>query len=193
MPNSLALLSHATRHDPGLRARAVGVWTAAGGVAIATGPILGGVPVAALGWRSIFLVNVPVCALGLLLTARVTETVRSDDGRSFDVLGQVLAALALASLIGALIEMRPQGWSSNVVVAGLMVAVCAAAAFVATERRTARPMLPLGFFRIPNCSSAVLYGILANLAYYGVVFVLSLYLQDVRGFSPGAAGLAYLP
>ena len=193
MPNSLALLSQATRHDPGLRARAVGVWTAAGGVAIATGPILGGVLVSAFGWRSIFLVNVPVCAVGLVLTARVSETVPGGDGRSLDVPGQLLAVVALASLIGALIETRPLGWSSPAVAAGLLVAVGAGACFVATECWTARPMLPLRFFRLPSCSAAVAYGVLTNLVYYGVVFVLSLYLQDVRGFSPREAGLAYLP
>ncbi|MBS0411303.1 MAG: MFS transporter [Proteobacteria bacterium] len=194
VPTSLALLNRASGADVGVRARAVGWWTAAGGVSIALGPVVGGLLLAAFGWRSLFWVNLPLCALGAALTWRFAPTAPGDRrGRGFDVPGQALAAIALATLIAAIIEARPLGPSHPLVWGGLVVALAAAAGFTAVERRAKDPMLPLGFLGRPDFTPATLYGVAMNTAYYGVLFVLSLYLQRVLDYSALKAGLTYLP
>ncbi|WP_431228194.1 MFS transporter [Burkholderia contaminans] len=200
LPNSLALLNDACRHDPHLRARAVGGWTAAGSISIAAGPVVGGVLIAAWGWRGIFLVNLPLCAAGLAaafawIPARGTAapTAASRSIRALDLRGQFIAIAMLTALTGAVIEWRPLGFTHPVVVGGFALAALAALAFVAVEARTATPMLPLSLFRHRTFSAAVLFGICVNLTYYGTVFVLALYLQRARGESALQAGIAFLP
>ncbi|SOT42326.1 MFS transporter [Burkholderia cenocepacia] len=198
LPNSLALLNDACRHDPRLRARAVGGWTAAGSIAIAAGPVVGGLLIAAWGWRGIFLVNLPLCAAGLAATfawvpARREQAAPARSARSLDPRGQFVAIAMLTALTGAVIEWRPLGFTHPVVTGGFTLAALAALAFVAIESRTATPMLPLTLFRRPSFSAAVLFGICVNLTYYGTVFVLALYLQRARGESALQAGLAFLP
>lgn len=200
LPNSLALLNDACRHDPHLRARAVGGWTAAGSISIAAGPVVGGVLIAAWGWRGIFLVNLPLCAAGLAaafawIPARGTAApaAASRSIRALDLRGQFIAIAMLTALTGAVIEWRPLGFTHPVVAGGFALAALAALAFVAVEARTATPMLPLSLFRHRTFSAAVLFGICVNLTYYGTVFVLALYLQRARGESALQAGLAFLP
>ncbi|MGA7782304.1 MAG: MFS transporter, partial [Paraburkholderia sp.] len=113
--------------------------------------------------------------------------------RSLDLPGQILAIVALTAFTGAVIEWRPLGLSHPLVAGGFILAVIATIAFVTIEARVAAPMLPLSLFRKRTFSAAVLFGICVNLTYYGMVFVLSLYLQRVRGYTPLQAGLAFLP
>ena len=201
LPNSLALLNDACRHDQRLRARAVGGWTAAGSISIAAGPVVGGVLIAAWGWRGIFLVNLPLCAAGLAAAfawiparrAAAAPAAPSRSIRALDLRGQFIAIAMLTALTGAVIEWRPLGFTHPVVAGGLALATLAALAFVAVEARTATPMLPLSLFRHRTFSAAVLFGICVNLTYYGTVFVLALYLQRARGESALQAGLAFLP
>jgi DHA2 family methylenomycin A resistance protein-like MFS transporter len=204
LPNSLALLNDACRHDPRLRARAVGWWTAAGSIAIAAGPVVGGLLIAAWGWRGIFLVNLPLCAAGLAATfawvparrGAATPAIPATPARSasaLDLRGQLVAIAMLTALTAAVIEWRPLGFAHPVVAGGFAGAALAAFAFVAIESRAATPMLPLSLFRRRTFSAAVLFGICVNLTYYGTVFVLALYLQRVRGESALQAGLAFLP
>ncbi|MCA8253306.1 MFS transporter [Burkholderia sp. AU31624] len=200
LPNSLALLNDACRHDPHLRARAVGGWTAAGSISIAAGPVVGGVLIAAWGWRGIFLVNLPLCAAGLAaafawIPARraAAPGAPSRSIRALDLRGQFIAIAMLTALTGAVIEWRPLGFTHPVVAGGFALAALAALAFVAVETRTATPMLPLSLFRHRTFSAAVLFGICVNLTYYGTVFVLALYLQRARGETALQAGLAFLP
>ena len=195
VPSSLAILNDACTHDSRLRARAIGIWTAAGGVAIAAGPMVGGFLLTGLGWRSIFLVNLPICALGLGLTLRSVPPAHWDKEkhRTFDFAGQALAIVALTALIGAVIEARPLGLTHPIVAAGSLLAFGAGAAFIAVEARTAFPMLPLHFFRRPGFTPAIVFGVLVNCTYYGIIFVLSLYLQKALGYSTVQAGLAFLP
>ena len=194
VPSSLALLNHCANGDPKLRARMVGLWTAAGGISIAAGPIVGGLLLGPFGWRSIFLVNLPVGVLGAYLTFRyVPRDKPSSSARSLDIPGQLLAMLTLSGLTGAVIEARPLGGNHPLVIGGFAVAILCGAAFVFVEGRSAAPMLPLRFFTLPNFSPAIGFGIIVNLTYYGVIFVLSLYLQQARGYSALQAGLAYLP
>ena len=194
VPNSLALLNHATAHSPALRARAVGLWTAAGAISIAAGPVIGSLLLASLGWRSIFLVNLPLCAIGLWLTARhVPAAPAGTAKRGLDPLGQALAIVALTGLTTAVIEYRGHGLTYPFVWGGFGAALLASAAFIYNEARAAAPMLPLEFFRRPNFSPAVVFGVLMNFTYYGTLFALTLYLQQAHGYSALQAGLAYLP
>jgi MFS transporter, DHA2 family, methylenomycin A resistance protein len=204
LPNSLALLNEACRHDRTLRARAVGFWTAAGAISIAAGPVVGGLLIAAFGWRSIFLVNLPLCAAGLAATlAWIPAPQRHKDAkdaatqrapaRSLDIRGQLLAVIALTAFTGAVIEWRPLGFLHPAVAGGFALALLAGCAFILLEARVAAPMLPLAMLRNRTFNAAVLFGVCVNLTYYGTVFVLALYLQHARGETPLQAGLAFIP
>jgi DHA2 family methylenomycin A resistance protein-like MFS transporter len=194
VPPSLALLTHACGDDPKQRARAIGLWTAAGGISIAAGPVAGGFLIGWFGWRSIFLVNLPLVAIGIALTWRyVAETPRNGHGHHLDLRGQALAVLALIGLTGAIIEAGPRGWNDPLVLVSFAGGVAAATLFLIAEARSDSPMLPLSFFRNRTFSATVAVGTAVNLSYYGTIFVLSLYLQQARGYGVIAAGLAFLP
>lgn len=193
LPCSLALINHAADGRPARRARAIGWWTAAGGIAMATGPIAGGLLLGVATWRSLFLVNLPVCLFGALLTLEIEETDRHPRERGFDLAGQALAILALAGVTGAVIETKPLGLASPGVLVAALVGALAAIGFIRRERRILEPMLPLSLFGSWSFSGAVLYGAVMNFTYYGVAFVLSLYLQRTLGYLPVSTGLAFLP
>lgn len=194
IPSSLSLLNHAAANDHGLRARSIGLWTAAGSIAVASGPIVGGLLLASIGWRSIFLVNLPLCIIGGALTLRaVPPTAPEGTTHHIDLLGQSLAILSLTGLTCAVIEFRPLGIAHPVVIGAAIVAILAGIAFYAAELKAADPMLPFGLFRLPNFTPSVIFGTLMNLTFYGMIFVLSLYLQQARGYSAFRTGLAYLP
>ena len=192
VPCSLSLLNHAY-DDPRARARAVGLWAAGASVALAGGPLLGGILTATLGWRSIFFINAPIGLAGILLTVRfATETTRSAD-RALDVPGQLTAIVALAALAGAMIEAGHYGFADPLVLAGFGLAAVALGGFVAIEAVRRRPMLPLGLFRIRTFSVTSAIGVVINVAFYGLIFVLSLYFQDTRHYSVLMTGLAFAP
>ncbi|MFF4341941.1 MFS transporter [Kitasatospora sp. NPDC001540] len=193
LPASLAVVTHAYP-EPAARARAVGSWAAITGAALAAGPVVGGVLTDTVGWRAIFLINVPLAAAGLLVTARLApETARKPRG-GLDLTGQVSAVVALAALVYALIEGPDAGWGSARVPTAAALAVLAAAVFVAAELRAGdAAMVPLRMFRSPGFSTAVGAGLLANFGLSGLLFVLSLFFQDGRGYSPAVAGLVFLP
>lgn len=198
LPNSLALLNRACSHDARLRARAVGLWTASGGIAIAAGPVLGGILIAAWGWRSIFFVNIPLCLAGVAaayawIPRRKEDAAHERQPIGVDLPGQCVAIAALTAFTGAVIEMRPLGAGHPLIVGALAASALAALAFVAVEAKSRAPMVPLSLPRDTTFSAAVVFGICANMAYYGTVFVLSLYLQRVHGDTPLQAGLAFLP
>jgi DHA2 family methylenomycin A resistance protein-like MFS transporter len=193
IPCSLALLNHATAHDHKLRAWAIGWWTAAGAIAMAAGPVVGGFLLEATGWRGIFLVNPPICAVGAMMTLRIAETETDSRRREFDLLGQGLIVCALLALTGAVIEAKPLGLGNGLVPALAAAGLAAFALFILTEQRQRDPMMPPQLFANPIFRVALAYGVVVNLTYYGVLFVLSLYLQQVLGYRPLQAGLAYLP
>jgi MFS transporter, DHA2 family, methylenomycin A resistance protein len=197
VPTSLALLQ-ASYPDRAMRARAVGLWGGVGGLAAASGPVLGGALTTAVSWRLVFAINVPVGVFAWWLTRRpvLAGGVAAPDGvpdRHGDPAGQLTAIVALTALTGGLIEAGPHGWASWPVLGGLTVAALAAAAFVATAHRVSSPMLPLPLLRRPTLSAGSTVGLLINLGFYGQLFAYSLYLQQVRDFSPLIAGLALLP
>ncbi|UVK37304.1 MFS transporter [Mesorhizobium sp. AR10] len=194
MPCSLALLNRAYASDKARRARAVGLWTAAGGIALSAGPVLGGVMVASLGWASIFLVNLPIGALAIWMAYRfLQETPLKDEKPPIDWAGQGLVVLTLFALTGAFIAAGSTGWTSPLVIGGLAVAIVAGSVFLLVESRAKAPMFPLDLFvrRVPAVTSLV--GLAVNLALYGTIFMLSLYFQQERHYSPQQTGLAFLP
>lgn len=192
IPPSLALIAHAAHGDDRKRASAVGWWTAAGGVSIAAGPVLGGLLVQALDWRWVFFVNLPVCAAGAVLTLMVAPEAPRKPRVPFDIAGQALAVAAVVLLIGGLIEGGHRGWAGWPLLA-LAAGVVLAAAFAAFERRASHPAMPLAVFRRGPAWTAVVVGSALNFTYYGLIFVLGLYMLQGLGWSPARAGLAFLP
>jgi DHA2 family methylenomycin A resistance protein-like MFS transporter len=192
VPSSLALL-RATYREPAPRARAVGVWGAVAGIGAASGPIMGGLLVALLSWRAVFVVNIPVGILALLLSARHLPAAGESLGGGLDPAGQLTAILALTCLTTGLIEAGASGWSSPPSLIPLVGFVPAVAAFLAIERAARDPMLPLQLFRSQTFRGANFVGAAINLAFYGQLFAFSLYFQRVRGFSALITGLALLP
>ncbi|WP_072476196.1 MFS transporter [Amycolatopsis australiensis] len=175
VPSSLSLI--ATAYPvPAARAKAMGVWAALSGTGLVAGPLLGGVLTQAFGWRAIFLVNVPAALIALALSAAAPAT-PPKPGRT-DVTGQVSAIVALSTLTYALVEGRP--WV-------LALSAVAAAVFVAAQRR------PDAMFPPRLLSRGLLAGAIVNFGLSGVLFVLSLYFQETRGYSPSSTGLAFLP
>src|ERR1700723_308143 len=192
VPNSLALLGHAYP-DEKQRGRAVGIWAAGASFALISGPLLGGALIALVGWRSIFLVNLPIGLAGLWLSWRyASETTRSPQ-REIDLPGQAAAIAALGCLAGAIIEGGTLGWRHPFVIAAFAASAVLALLFVWRERRAPQPMLPLALFTHRLFALTSLVGLLVNVAFYGLIFVFSLYFQRVNGLSPCPPGLAFLP
>jgi MFS transporter, DHA2 family, methylenomycin A resistance protein len=192
IPSSLSILNQNYAHDNGLRARAVGLWTAAGGVSIAVGPILGGLLIQVSTWRMIFFVNVPLCLLGILLSTKLKGSQRQH-GRGFDIPGQLIWMLALVALIGGIIEWHDYGIKHPLIFGSLIFSAIMLIWFIRVEKSAKHPILPLSLFKSSNFNVLVLMGTVLNNTYYGTVFILSLYLQNVLHYSVMNAGLAFLP
>ena len=183
LPGTLAIIARAypVARD---RARAIGIWAAVGSIALPAGPLLGGLLVETLGWRSVFLVNLPLIAMAVPAVLVVVERDEGADEGRLDLTGVGLGALALTALTLAAIEAGREGLGSPPAVAGLAVTLIAGAAFVAVERRAARPMLPLSLLRRSRFAAANAVAGSMNLGTLGMLFVFTLYLQSVQGHSP---------
>jgi DHA2 family methylenomycin A resistance protein-like MFS transporter len=191
IPASLALIAHAYP-EPAARTRAVAAWGACAGAGFASGPVIGGILVDAVGWRAIFLVNLPVGAVAITLLARhATETTTSR--RRVDIQGQLLGIVVLTAAAFGITEAGAHGWASLFAIVPLVVALVALAVFVATERKVGSPLLPPSLLSHRDFSAAAGVGLLLNFGIYGQVFVLSLYFQELRHFSALATGLMLLP
>jgi EmrB/QacA subfamily drug resistance transporter len=191
-PGSLAILQASFRPED--RARAIGAWTGLGGVASAIGPFAGGWLIETVGWRWVFLLNLPLAAVVVFVSLRhVPESSDPEMARGLDIPGAALAALGLAGLTFGLIAWPDQGAGSIAVWGSLFGGVLALGAFVVVESRSSSPMLPLDVFRsrLFTATNVVTFAVYAALS--GVFFVLVVELQVVAGFSPIAAGAALLP
>ena len=191
-PAALAVI--VATFPPKERGKAVGAWTAWGGIGVVFGPILGGQLVDSASWRWIFLINVPLVIFTLLLILRVVPQARETDPEArVDVIGAVLCALGLAGISFGLIEQPVRGWTDPAVFLALAIGVLMFAAFLWHEARTDHPMLPLGLFRRRNFAA----GNIETFSMYGglgiVFFLLVLYLQQVAGYTALKAGTATLP
>ncbi|MGW6269935.1 MFS transporter [Streptomyces sp. NPDC055060] len=190
MPASLALIRQAY-DDPRRRARAIALWTVGGSVAMAAGPVLGGLLTEAAGWRAVFLLNLPIGAVILALLARTAASPKRP--APLDLVGQVTAVLALAGLAFAVIEGGHLGWTSAPVLGAAALAVAAGFTFRAAEQRHGAPMIPLAMLRQRQVGVSLVIGFAVNAGFYGVVFLLGLYFQQLRGMSAVAAGLMFVP
>ncbi|MBV8988555.1 MAG: DHA2 family efflux MFS transporter permease subunit [Solirubrobacterales bacterium] len=179
--------------DPRERAQAIGVWGGVVGISMALGPLLGGALVDSVGWRSVFLVNVPVGLVALVLTAAFVPESRAERPRRIDPVGQVLVIVALASLTYAIIEGHSLGWTSAEIVGLFALSLVSFVALVRYELRHEEPLIEVRFFRSAPFSGASLIAICAFAGLGGFLFLNTLYLQTVRGFSPFHAGLYTLP
>jgi DHA2 family methylenomycin A resistance protein-like MFS transporter len=192
IPSSLAILNQAFAHDPAKRVRAVGLWTAAGSAAIAAGPIVGGLLIQISNWRYIFFVNVPLCLAGFLFSFRLVQN-KVSVNKGFDIAGQITWMLSITALIAVIIEWPNFGFKDPVIFGGLLFSAAMLITFLMIEKKIHHPMLPLHLFEAPTFNVLLLLGAVLNGAYYGTVFTLSLYLQNVLHYSSLNAGLAFLP
>jgi DHA2 family methylenomycin A resistance protein-like MFS transporter len=192
MPASLVMLTNAYPQER-TRIRALAVWAAVAGSPVAFGPLLGGLITDTIGWRAVFLINVPVVLCALRLTSRAMPAEEAGDGgRPQDHLGQVLAVLLLGGATLALVE-GGRGWDRPLPLTAGAVALVALLAFVLRQRTFAHPLLPPGLLRAPGFRGFVLVGLLLFAGYYGLVFAVSVHLQQGRGYGAVLTGLSFLP
>jgi EmrB/QacA subfamily drug resistance transporter len=191
-PVAMSIITN-TFTDPRERAQAVGVWAAVVGVSMALGPVVGGVLVGSVGWRSIFWINIPVGLVAIVLTLRFIPESRAPKARRVDAIGQALVIVLLASLTYGIIEAPGHGWGSSVILLAFALAAVALVSLIAWERRRHEPLIDLRFFRSVPFAGAAIIAVAAFATLGGFLFLNTLYLQEVRGFSPLEAGLCTLP
>ena len=191
-PVAMSIVTN-TFTDPAERARAIGLWGSVFGLSVALGPVIGGALVDSTGWRGVFWVNIPVGIAAILLTAAFVPESRAGTARRPDPLGQALIIAVLGTLSYAIIEGPGYGWGAARIIACFAAAAACLAVFLWHERRREQPLVDLRFFRSLPFSGAALTAITGMGAFAGFLFLNTLYLQDVRGFSPLAAGLYLLP
>ncbi len=189
MPASMALIRQAYP-DPVRRGHAVALWAMGGSVAATSGPVIGGWLVS-LDWRWIFFINLPVGLLTLIFLARTPASPRRP--APFDAAGQMTAVLAMGALIYGAIEAGAQGLGATPVWLAFALALLALGAFVWSQRRGAHPMVPSGLLAPRNARISMAVGFTFMVGYFGLPFVMSLYLQQQRGLSAPATGIAFLP
>jgi DHA2 family methylenomycin A resistance protein-like MFS transporter len=160
---------------------------------LAAGPVVGGGLIALAGWRSIFLINLPLGVLAIAIVRRYLSETPALPGRGLDIPGQLTGALTLGLLAAATIEGGTVGFGAPAIIAAYVVAGVSGLAFVALERRASEPMLPLGLFAQPTFGATAAIGLLINVCFYGLIFVFSLLFQRGHGLSPLATGLAFVP
>jgi EmrB/QacA subfamily drug resistance transporter len=192
-PTTLAIIS-ATYPDPRERNVAVGVWSAVGALALAVGPLLGGLISQHLSWGWIFFINVPIGVATLGLSAwAVPESRESEGPQRLDIAGLSSSALALFALTYALIEGHDQGWTSPVIIGSFALALALGVAFVAVESRSAEPMVDVSLFSSRVFSGGIAAVVMWGFGLFGIYFFTAIYLQTVLGFSPTEAGAAFVP
>jgi EmrB/QacA subfamily drug resistance transporter len=191
-PVAMSIITN-TFIEPKERARAIGVWGGVIGLSMALGPITGGLLVETIGWRGIFWVNVPVGIAAVVLTALFVPESKAPRARKLDPVGQLLIIVLLASLVYGLIEGPGSSWTSPKILACFGIAIAALIALAIVEPRRREPLIDLRFFRSAPFSGAVVIAICAFATLGGFLLVNTLYLQDVRGYSPLLAGAFTLP
>ncbi|MBA3379728.1 MAG: DHA2 family efflux MFS transporter permease subunit, partial [Chloroflexia bacterium] len=192
MPLSLSLISAA--FPPEERGKALGIWSAVSVSGLAFGPIVGGFIVEYFAWQWIFLINVPIGIVAFLITSAVVSESRDESGDvATDIPGTILVTAAIASLTFALIEAGERGWGDSLIVAGFALSAVLFAAFIYVEQRTEKPMVPLRFFKSSTFTGANLDSFAISFFISGIAFSMTLYWQNVHGFSAIRTGLTMLP
>ena len=193
IPAALSILT-TSFHEGSDRNTALGVWGALAGLASAVGVFLGGVISEGPGWRWVFFVNLPVCALILGATYRlISGERRRSTFANFDTVGAILATAGMLLLVYALVRAPDVGWGKTRTIVELAGAAALLAAFVANEQRHPNPLFPFSIFRIKGLAAADVTQVVAMAGFYSMFFFITLYMQNVLGYSPIQAGLAYVP
>ena len=192
MPNTLAILR--ATFPPAELNRAIGVWGGASALAVASGPIVGGLLVEHVSWESIFLLNVPLGLIAAFFTLRwVRESRDTSDVGGFDIPGVALLSSGLFLVIWALIKAQDHGWTSTYVLGFGAAGLVLLGLFVLRELRTDAPLLPMSLFRSRSLSAGVVLVISGFFALFGVLFFVGLYLQNIHHYSPVQTGVRMLP
>jgi len=191
-PVAMAIITNVFT-DPAERAKVIGFWGSTFGLSVAVGPIIGGALVDSVGWRGVFWINIPVCIAAIILTAAYVPESRGATARRLDPFGQVLVMALLGTLSYAIIEGPADGWTSPLIIAFFVVAAAALTGLLLWEPRCAEPLIDLRFFRSLPFSGAAVTAVTGMCGFAGFLFLITLYLQDVRGYSALTAGLFLLP
>jgi EmrB/QacA subfamily drug resistance transporter len=192
-PAALSIVA-TTFRDGAERNKALGIWGAVAGSGGAAGVLLGGVLTETLGWEWVLWVNVPIgIAAAAIAPSLIAETRAEGEVRHFDVAGAATITLGLSALVFALLDAETAGWGSAQTIGTLVASVLLLSAFVAIERRSRAPLVPFSIFRIRTITGANVVGVLVGASLFSMFFFISLYMQQVLGYSPIKAGLSYLP
>lgn len=192
IPTSLSIIND-TFPEPKEKTQAIAIWSAVSGIALVTGPVIGGILVDVFGWQSTFFMNVPFGIIAWGITSSFVKEVRNPKKQSIDVPGLLLSIVFLASLIYVLIEANSGVWRSPLILLSLTVAGLSFCAFLMVESHSSHPMLPLKFFKNPTFAVVNLVEVLVVFTFFSLLFIFSLFLQQVQGYSAVAAGLRFLP
>ncbi|HEY8082076.1 MAG TPA: MFS transporter [Solirubrobacterales bacterium] len=192
-PAALSIVT-TTFKDGAERNKALGVWGAVAGSGGAAGVLLGGVLTDGLGWEWVLWVNVPVALIAFALSPRLIAESRAEaQTRAFDIAGAVTVTAALSILVYALVDANDAGWGSSQTIGLIALSILLMASFVAIELRSAKPLVPFSIFRIRTLTGANVVGLLVGASLFSMFFFISLYMQQVLGYSAIHAGLSYLP
>lgn len=191
-PVAMSIIANAYT-DPRERARAIGVWGAVVGLSLALGPPVGGLLIDSVGWRSIFWINVPICIVALVLATLFVPDSKAPRPRRIDPVGQVLVIATLGGAVFGLIEGGVRGWDSPVVLAAFAVATSALTGLLWYEPRRVDPLIELRFFRSAPFTGATVIAACSFAGFASYLFLNSIYLQEVRGYSAVHAGMLTLP
>jgi EmrB/QacA subfamily drug resistance transporter len=191
-PTTLSILTNTFR-EPRERAQAIGVWAGVSGLGIALGPLAGGLLVEHFGWGSVFLINVPICAIALVLCVLFVPDTSAKEDSPLDPLAAVLSIVGLASVLYGVIEGPDKGWGSPTVLVAVMVGTIFLVCFGFWEAHNPRPMLDVRFFKNPRFSAASATITLTFAASFGATFLMTQYFQFLLGYSPLKAGIMITP
>jgi EmrB/QacA subfamily drug resistance transporter len=191
MPATLSIITNVFPANE--RGRAIGVWAGTAGIAVALGPLTGGFLLEHFYWGSVFLVNLPIVAVGLIAGVFLIPSSKDPSASKLDPLGAVLSIVGLVLLVYAIIEAPQDGWTDPMILGAFGVAVLLLGGFLWWERTTSHPMLDVRFFKNPRFSAASLGISMAFFAMFGATFLLTQYMQFVLGYSPLEAGVRLLP
>jgi len=192
MPLSLSIITAA--FPPAERGKAIGIWSAISMSGIAIGPIIGGIIIDAWSWHWIFLINVPIGILAIFGAQMYLQETQDRSGHAAtDIPGTIAVTAAIASLTWGLIEAGERGWSDGLIITSLVAAAVLLAVFVIIETRTENPMVPMRFFASRNFTGANLVAIATSFLISGLAFALTMYYQNVHGYSAIRTGFTMLP
>jgi EmrB/QacA subfamily drug resistance transporter len=192
-PAALSIVA-TTFKDGAERNKALGIWGAVAGSGGAAGVLLGGILTESLGWEWVLWVNVPIgIAAAAIAPTLIAETRSEDETRHFDIAGAVTITLGLSAFVFALLDAESAGWGSFQTIGTIVASLLLLAAFVAIELRSRAPLVPFSIFRVRTVTGANVVGILVGASLFSMFYFISLYMQQVLGYSPIKAGLSYLP